>query len=74
MKGYENKMITTIYAHEIEYSWEDGEVRQLDESDVNHIKSLLKDDYRAGEFFQYDSVAEKAYVGWWKINKVNFSL
>jgi hypothetical protein len=70
MARWENKMYETIYAHRIEYSWEDGIKRKLDECDIEHIQSLLKEDYVQGELCQYDHEKETEQYGWWSIANI----
>jgi hypothetical protein len=61
-----------IYGHTIIYYWlyeEDGinDSLTLDDSDIEHIKSLLEEDYIEGELNQYDPETDREYRGWWRI-------
>ena len=69
MGRYKNEMVTKIYAHEIAYSWEDGEKRELDECDIDYIKELLKEDYIEGELCQYNNETDEEFRGWWRIKR-----
>jgi len=69
LSRYKNKMNTSIYAHEIEYSWNDGHLRELNEADIEHIQSMLKEDYVSGELCQYDVETKDEHKGWWKITR-----
>ncbi len=56
-----------IYAHNINYWWNDNKGRELDECDIEHIQECLKEDYEQGELCQYDEKKDKTYYGWWTI-------
>lgn len=59
---------TEIIGHRISYFYRgDGAPTSLDESSVEHIKKLLKDDYREGELCYFDSASETEFRGWWSI-------
>lgn len=58
-----------ICAHWIEYWFNEDENKELDESSIEHIQNLLKENYVEGELCQYDDETETEYYGWWKIKK-----
>jgi uncharacterized protein YciU (UPF0263 family) len=63
-------MKTEILLHNIEFNWRDGnELRQLSETDEEHIKNCIKDEYIEGELNQFDHENQKEIRGWWNIVK-----
>lgn len=63
------KNIITIIGHEVEYTFFNDEDREMDDNDIEHVRSLLAQGYTQGELQQYDSEDSKQYSGWW--NKVD---
>ena len=59
-------MITTILLHEIEYNWRDGSNGELCDSDIEHIKKCIEEEYNQGELCQL-TLNENDRHGWWKI-------
>lgn len=58
----------TIYSHTIGYRWLEGDKdRELNDSDVEHIQDLLKEDYIEGQLCSFDYKTEEEVFGWWKI-------
>ncbi|MCK4636171.1 MAG: hypothetical protein KAT32_04900 [Candidatus Moranbacteria bacterium] len=72
-------METEILMHKIEFSWseDDMENRQLDQSDIDHIKECIEKGYGEGElcqsFTNYDKKTDEPFDdearGWWAIAK-----
>lgn len=71
----ENKSSGTarICAHRIEWWYEDNEdlpeIKELPESEEEHIKKMLCDGYNQGELCYNDGEHDQEYYGWWKIEK-----
>jgi hypothetical protein len=55
----------------IEYYWEcdTKENRELNDVDIDHISTLLKNGCVQGELCQYDNDTEEEVYGWWKIRR-----
>lgn len=59
---------TDILGHRINYFYRgEGAPTTLDEGSVEHVKKLLKQDYREGELCYFDATTETEYRGWWSI-------
>lgn len=58
---------TEIYAHTIEFWWDDEESREIDEVDEEHISRLLKVGFVEGELNRYDHETDQVATGWWSI-------
>ena len=56
-----------ICAHWIEYCFNEDEERELDDSDIEHIRECLIENYTQGELCQQDNETEETYYGWWNI-------
>lgn len=61
------KTFTEIYAHTIEFWWDDKEDREMDEVDKEHVVGLLSSGFVEGELNQYDHETEQDVSGWWRI-------
>ncbi len=61
-------MKTTILGHEIEFSWEDGEDHEIQDSDINHLRKCIEEGNNQGELYQTDKEnGEVENIGWWEI-------
>ncbi len=56
---------STIYQHDIEWSLEDESVKELDDSDIEHIAYMISEGYSEGEL----NHGEQEVRGWWKIKR-----
>lgn len=55
-----------IAGHEIEYNFFDGTNREMNDIDIDHVRSLVVEGFVAGELNQYDHETEEEIRGWWK--------
>ena len=62
-------METEILLHAIVYNWQDGEQRELYDTDIEHIEKLIKDGFASGELYQYNAETDEEYRGWWEIDR-----
>lgn len=68
MKGQEiSQGVERLYSHDIEW-WLDGEELTLSEVDEEHICSLLKENFIAGELCSTTPNGEEVY-GWWNTKR-----
>lgn len=49
-----------------EYRWLDGYEGEVNDSDVDHVMSKLKEGYVEGELCSLENDGETEHRGWWK--------
>jgi hypothetical protein len=65
-------MTIEIMKHEIEYSWSDGRKREMDDTDIEHVRGLIGDPdggCSSGELCQARKRGNGEFFGWWEIKK-----
>lgn len=62
-------MTTEILLHDIEYTWKDGQERELADTDSEQIEEMIKAGYREGELCQWDHELDSCVYGWWSIGQ-----
>ncbi len=61
-----------ICSHEIEWwldTGDDDPIEELDEVSIDHIQTLLMDNYTGGELCVARPDGDDEYYGWWNIAK-----
>lgn len=66
-----NKNYISILQHRIEFSLiGPGAPTELDEISIDHIESMIRDEYREGELNVSEEGSDVVHRGWWAITHI----
>lgn len=68
-KALHNAKVARILGHDVSYWYRDFDPLEMPESEVEHVKEMIRDGYVCGELCYYDNETEAESRGWWEIVK-----